>query len=161
MLKDSDLGYLVDLIESVGPEAATQVVVVLDLPHDLSSVSRARDFVKETFEQWGIEEPLDDALLVVSELATNALTHAGSSYRVQLSVTDQALRIEVDDDGTGTPGAAAAHRDRGARPRAAPGRRAGRVVGHGGRGRWRQADLGRAPAGRLGGRRVGRLDAYP
>ncbi len=75
----------------------------LDLPHDLSSVSRAREFVKETFAAWGIEEPLDDALLVVSELAANALTHAGSSYRVRLSTTDQALRIEVDDDGAGTP----------------------------------------------------------
>ena len=50
-----------------------------------------------------IDGPLDDALLVVSELAANALTHARSSYRIRLSATPMALRIEVDDAGAGTP----------------------------------------------------------
>lgn len=101
VLEDADLGYLVDLLESVGSPFQSQAVI--ELPHDLSSVSLAREFVRETLAEWGIDEPLDDALLVVSELAANALTHAGSSYEVRLSATAHALRIEVDDDGAGTP----------------------------------------------------------
>jgi DNA-binding NarL/FixJ family response regulator len=101
VLKDSDLSYLVDLLESVG--RATDTEAVIDLPHDLSSVSAARQFVKRKLTEWGIDEPLDDALLVVSELAANALTHAHSSYRVRLAASDLALRIEVDDGGAGTP----------------------------------------------------------
>ena len=101
VLKDSDLGYLIDLLESVGRSGATYAVI--DLPDELSSVADARRFVKEQLAAWGISEPMDDALLVVSELAANALTHAGSSYRLRLSATAMALRIEVDDAGAGTP----------------------------------------------------------
>jgi CheY-like chemotaxis protein/anti-sigma regulatory factor (Ser/Thr protein kinase) len=101
VLKDADLGYLVELLESVGRPADSQAVI--DLPDELSSVSHARRFVREKLGEWGIVEPVDDALLVVSELAANALTHARSSYRIRLSATDHALRIEVDDNGAGTP----------------------------------------------------------
>lgn len=101
VLKDADLGYLVELLESVGRTVDNEAII--DLPHDLSSVSEARRFVKQKLADWGIVEPLDDALLVVSELAANALTHAHSSYRVRLAANDVALRIEVDDGGTGTP----------------------------------------------------------
>jgi anti-sigma regulatory factor (Ser/Thr protein kinase) len=101
VLKDADLGYLVDLLEAVVRPDDTQAVI--DLPDELSSVGRARRFVKERLSEWGIDGPVDDALLVVSELAANALTHARSSYRLRVSATSHALRIEVDDSGTGTP----------------------------------------------------------
>lgn len=101
VLKDADLSYLIDLLESVGRAADHEAVI--DLPHDLSSVSDARRFVRQKLAEWGIDDPVDDALLVVSELAANALTHAHSSYRVRIATTIAALRIEVDDDGAGTP----------------------------------------------------------
>jgi CheY-like chemotaxis protein/anti-sigma regulatory factor (Ser/Thr protein kinase) len=101
VLKDADLGYLVDLLESVTSPGESQAAI--NLPDDLTSVSVARRFVRERLRDWGIDGPLDDALLVVSELAANALTHARSSYQVRLSATDHALRIEVDDQGAGTP----------------------------------------------------------
>ena len=101
VLKDADLGYLVELLESV--TRASDAEAVLDLPNDLSSVSLARRFVRATLSEWGIEEPLDDAQLVVSELAANALTHADSSYRVRITTSGVALRIEVEDGGLGTP----------------------------------------------------------
>ncbi len=101
VVKDADLGYLVDLLESVGRSDAT--LAVLELPDDLRSVSTARRFVRQKLDEWGIDGPVDDALLVASELAANALTHARSSYRLRLSVSDQALRIEVADAGAGTP----------------------------------------------------------
>ncbi len=101
VVKDADLGYLIQLLESVRRPTAAEAAI--ELPHDLSSVSAARRFVKQTLAQWGISEPLDDALLVVSELAANAVTHAASSYRVRIATTGPALRIEVDDAGDGTP----------------------------------------------------------
>ena len=101
VLKDADLGYLIELLESVGRSAETQAAI--DLPDDLSSVSEARRFVRAHLRDWGIRAPLDDALLVVSELAANALTHARTSYRLRLSASTAALRIEVDDAGAGAP----------------------------------------------------------
>jgi DNA-binding NarL/FixJ family response regulator len=101
VLKDADLGYLVELLESVGRSAEAQAAI--DLPDDLSSVSEARRFVRAHLRDWGISAPLDDALLVVSELAANALTHARTSYRLRLSASTAALRIEVDDAGAGSP----------------------------------------------------------
>ena len=101
VFKDADLGYLLDLLESVGSAAKDEAV--LELANELSTVAVARRFVRDKLAEWGIDEPVDDAQLVVSELAANALTHAHSSYRVRLAANEAALRIEVDDDGTGTP----------------------------------------------------------
>jgi len=102
VLKDEDIDYLVTLLESVA-RPAPDSEAVLDLPQDLGSVRQARRFVKETLAQWDLLGLVDDALLVVSELAANAITHADSDYRVRLASTAQTLRIEVRDDGTGTP----------------------------------------------------------
>jgi CheY-like chemotaxis protein/anti-sigma regulatory factor (Ser/Thr protein kinase) len=102
VLKDTDIDYLVSLLESVARPAA-DAEAALDLPQDLGSVRLARRFVRETLGEWDLLGLLDDALLVVSELAANAITHADSDYRVRLASTAQTLRIEVTDDGTGTP----------------------------------------------------------
>src|ERR1700754_3688802 len=53
--------------------------------------------------EWDLLPVVDDALLVVSELAANAITHAASDYRVRLASTPWSLRIEVRDGGQGTP----------------------------------------------------------
>jgi chemotaxis response regulator CheB len=101
VLKDVELDYLVDLLESVShprPDASA-----IDLPHDPASVLLARQFVREKLTGWRLDALLDDAFLVVSELATNAIRHAGSAYRVGLSRTSTAVRIEVRDAGPGTP----------------------------------------------------------
>ena len=102
VLKDSDIDYLVTLLESVSrphehPDA------VLDLPQDLSSVRSARRFVRKVLAEWDLLPLMDDAQLVVSELAANAITHAASDYRVRLTSSAHSLRIEVRDGGSGTP----------------------------------------------------------
>jgi DNA-binding NarL/FixJ family response regulator len=101
VLKDEDLDYLVDLLESVAEAREGQAT--LDLPQELTSVRTARQFVDEMLAEWKIEDLRDDALLVVSELTANAITHAKSACLLRLSVTDSALRIEVVDTGKGTP----------------------------------------------------------
>ena len=102
VLKDADIDYLVDLLESV-TRPATSEEAVLDLPQDLASVREARSFVRERLAEWDLESLLDDAFIVVSELAANAITHADSSYRIRLALSEAALRIEVRDGGAGTP----------------------------------------------------------
>ncbi len=102
VLKDSDIDYLVALLESVS-QPAEHPDAVLDLPQDLASVRTARRFVRKILTEWGLAPLLDDAQLVVSELAANAITHAASDYRVRLSSSSHSLRIEVRDGGSGTP----------------------------------------------------------
>jgi CheY-like chemotaxis protein len=99
--KGDEIDYLVDLLESVGKRPETEVV--LDLPQALTSAGQARRFVADTVKDWELEPILDDALLVASELATNAVTHADSSCRIRLSLGPASLRIDVLDTGAGTP----------------------------------------------------------
>jgi CheY-like chemotaxis protein len=99
--KDARLDFLVDLLESVGQGVSAEGV--LQLPRQPSSAGLARRFVRRTMGIWGLDALLDDALVVASELAANAVTHAGSSARLRLSLKPAALRIEVSDAGSGTP----------------------------------------------------------
>jgi CheY-like chemotaxis protein/anti-sigma regulatory factor (Ser/Thr protein kinase) len=101
VLKDAQLDYLVDLLESVGTRG--EWAATLDLPRELSSVRLARRFVAEKVAEWNLETISDDALLVTSELAANAITHAESGCQIRLSLTSTAFRIDVIDTGSGTP----------------------------------------------------------
>jgi DNA-binding NarL/FixJ family response regulator len=100
VLKDVELDYLVDLLTEVGSQGQ---VVSCDLPEDLSSVREARRFLRETLATWDLTALEDASQLVVSELVTNAITHAHSACRLQLSRRGTTVRIEVVDGGTGTP----------------------------------------------------------
>jgi CheY-like chemotaxis protein len=101
VLKDQDLDHLVGLLEHLGPRS--EDVRVLDLPHDPAAAGRARDWVRSALLEWGLDELVDDALLVVSELVGNAVTHAASSCRLSVSRANDSVRIEVTDRGEGTP----------------------------------------------------------
>ncbi|MFJ7493253.1 ATP-binding protein [Streptomyces sp. NPDC097727] len=73
------------------------------------SVPATREFVREAVADWGFGARLDDVLLCVSELATNALVHGvppGRGYLVRLLLEEggPALRVEVHDSGGGRPG---------------------------------------------------------
>lgn len=101
VLKDAELGYLLDLLEDVG--RGGELNESASFGRELESVPRARDFTRRTLTGWGVAG-VDEALLVVTELAGNAVLHARSSYDVRLSRSTQGvLRIEVSDDGAGTP----------------------------------------------------------
>jgi DNA-binding NarL/FixJ family response regulator len=101
VLKDAELDYLVDLLATVGSRASRQRVV--DLPRALTSAALARRFVSETLSAWDLDKLRDAALLVTSELAANAITHADSAFRIRLSLTPSAVRIDVVDQGAGAP----------------------------------------------------------
>jgi len=63
-----------------------------------SAVAAVRRFVGETIRGWGGgDDAADDATLIASELATNALLHARSPFRVTLHRTDGTVRLDVED----------------------------------------------------------------
>ncbi|MGW6983804.1 ATP-binding protein [Streptomyces sp. NPDC054932] len=66
-------------------------------------VAKGRDFTRQALLDWGWDgsETSEDALLLVSELLTNAALHAGGCVELALSA-GEVLRIEVFD-GTTTP----------------------------------------------------------
>lgn len=102
VLKDADLDYLVDLLESLAV-AQEPSATVLDLPQDLLSVRQARGFVRTVLADWQLPDLSDAVQLVVSELVTNAITHAASACQLRLVRTVGSLRVEVQDGGAGTP----------------------------------------------------------
>ncbi|MFD8386180.1 ATP-binding protein [Streptomyces sp. NPDC059679] len=79
-------------------------------PNDDRSVSQARRFVAVALDRWHITQRRDDVLLCVSELATNALTHAGmregDHFLVTVDHADGRLRVEVYDPSQCHPRAA-------------------------------------------------------
>jgi anti-sigma regulatory factor (Ser/Thr protein kinase) len=65
-----------------------------------TAVREARAEVRRQLEGWGIAERgevADVAELLVGELATNALVHAGSHFRLTLFAAHGVLRCEVAD----------------------------------------------------------------
>lgn len=63
----------------------------------MSQVSAARQFVVATVAGWGLAA--EDAGLVATELATNALVHARSPFEVSIDYQHPTLVVEVTDEG--------------------------------------------------------------
>ncbi|MFD9863253.1 SpoIIE family protein phosphatase [Streptomyces alboflavus] len=61
------------------------------------SVATARSFVRDTLQGWGFSDIVDDAVVLTSELVTNAVVHAGTAADVLCLRTEDAVRIEVSD----------------------------------------------------------------
>ena len=101
VLKDADLDHLVDVLSSFG--APMDDGATIDLENNPDSVARAREFARARIIEWQAQALLDDALVVVSELVSNAVSHARSAPTLRLTYGAETLRIEVADDGTGTP----------------------------------------------------------
>lgn len=70
---------------------------------DLASAGAARRFVASQLATWSCDHLADTALLLVSELVTNAVLHGRSGLDLVLLLTDEALRIEVHDESDGQP----------------------------------------------------------
>ena len=74
----------------------------VDLPPDPRSAGQARQFIRSTLGEWGLGELDGDAELMVSELVTNALLHAGTVITVQATMCGDdrrwTLRVGVSDD---------------------------------------------------------------
>jgi anti-sigma regulatory factor (Ser/Thr protein kinase) len=71
--------------------------VEVTLPSSPTSARAARRFVVDALTRLELETLADVAELLVSELVTNALLHAGSEVRVRVLPNGERLRVEVLD----------------------------------------------------------------
>jgi len=62
------------------------------------AAGQAREAVREAVTDWLLSSCLDDALLIVSELVTNATSHSSGEVSLHLRASGTLLRIEVHDE---------------------------------------------------------------
>lgn len=74
-----------------------------EFDRDLRSSSHARRFVSAALERWDCEDALDTVQLLVTELVTNAVVHAGAKPSVAVILLPHALRVEVGDSDPSGP----------------------------------------------------------
>jgi anti-sigma regulatory factor (Ser/Thr protein kinase) len=81
-----------------GPEG-TERIVRLALPPDVPAVRLARQATRDTLAAWKLGHLEEDAVLLVSELVTNAVRHARDTGGIGLELAneDGCLRVEVQD----------------------------------------------------------------
>ena len=71
-------------------------------PNAAASVAAARRYVLDAIGDQ--TEPVAEATaIVVSELATNCVRHAGTAFTIEVETTPARLRVEVTDTGGGVP----------------------------------------------------------
>jgi anti-sigma regulatory factor (Ser/Thr protein kinase) len=68
------------------------------------AVGHTRRFTRRTLRAWGVgRDDTDAVLLIVSELATNALVHTDGQVRLDLTLLDDRVRVSVTDSSPRTP----------------------------------------------------------
>ncbi|KAB1990534.1 SpoIIE family protein phosphatase [Streptomyces triticiradicis] len=67
------------------------------------AVRHARRYTRRALRSWGVGAYTDTALLIVSELVTNALVHTDGQVRLDLTLVNHRLRIAVADNSPRTP----------------------------------------------------------
>jgi hypothetical protein len=75
----------------------------VEFAKDPASVPAARRFVRDAVRSWGLHASEDAAVQLTSELATNSLLHARSSFLVVVSRRPDAVRVEVRDRSVALP----------------------------------------------------------
>lgn len=74
------------------------------LPASLAATGEGRHFVADFCRREGVgPRTADDAVLLTSELLTNAFMHARSPAELTIHLVDGALRIEVSDTSAAPP----------------------------------------------------------
>ncbi len=75
-----------------------------DLPVDPVSARQARRFVTEALASWSLDAVTDEAVLLTSEVVTNALLHTGTGQiQLRLVLLPDGVRIEIVDDSPTLP----------------------------------------------------------
>ena len=71
--------------------------VIARFPPQRASVAAARQFVTDALVAAGVTGALDEARLLVSELATNAVLHAATDFSVSVHIAAGRVYVEVRD----------------------------------------------------------------
>ena len=64
---------------------------------------QARQFVQRALARWHLDGVLDTVTLLTSELATNAVVHAGTRFAVLVARDENEVLVEVLDGSLGMP----------------------------------------------------------
>lgn len=67
------------------------------LPPAAQSVVTARRHVRDVLRRWGCDDLVDAALLLTSEIVTNAVLHARTVVELAVSRTADGVRVDVSD----------------------------------------------------------------
>jgi anti-sigma regulatory factor (Ser/Thr protein kinase) len=68
-----------------------------------TAAGAARGFVQACLDRWGIHDSRDSALLLASELVTNAAVHARTRIEVTVAVARSSLEVGVADESPRPP----------------------------------------------------------
>jgi anti-sigma regulatory factor (Ser/Thr protein kinase) len=90
-------------VDSRGTGQTTDIDAHISLRPEPTQVAVARRFVADTLEKWGIRDLQEVASLLVSELVTNSVVHAGSDITLTLSSEGPQVRFEVRDGSAHPP----------------------------------------------------------
>jgi anti-sigma regulatory factor (Ser/Thr protein kinase) len=99
--RDDDVALLLMRYDGMAVRPLRESWTVWRVPE---AVRHARRFTRRTLRAWGVsQDTMDAALLVVSELVTNALVHTGGQVRLDLSLVNHRLRLAVADTSPRSP----------------------------------------------------------
>ena len=79
------------------PAHDTLKVARREFPPAPETAAAAREFVHDTLLSWGVPDPFDDVILLVSELVTNAVIHARSPLDVAVRRLEGSVEVMVTD----------------------------------------------------------------
>lgn len=96
-----NVNQLLEVLDTVGRPSAT--TATKRFPPALESVRAARKYLEAHCTTWGCGQVTEIATLIVSELATNAVVHAGSAFDVTITRLPDVLRIDVSDESGDAP----------------------------------------------------------
>ncbi|MFI7222564.1 ATP-binding protein [Nonomuraea angiospora] len=83
---------------ATGQSPATRRTASWWLSADLGSVRTARRLTRDKLADWGFDDRIEVAELLVSELVANALDHAHGQVHLAFSAENGLLRCEVEDE---------------------------------------------------------------
>ena len=87
----------------MAPRAGALWAHEITLAPERQSVATARRFVREHLTGHGLPLLVDDVTLVASELATNALRHAGTAFTVTITAFPDDVVLSVEDGSPSIP----------------------------------------------------------
>ncbi|MFF7770995.1 ATP-binding protein [Streptomyces massasporeus] len=90
-------------LTQAGSSSATVRALEISVAADRALVAEVRHSVRTTLASWGAGAIADDMAVVASELASNALKHAGDEATVRLRLEEGQALLEVDDSSIQRP----------------------------------------------------------
>ncbi|MEU0676108.1 ATP-binding protein [Streptomyces sp. NPDC006172] len=90
-------------LTQAGSSSATVRALEISIAADKALVAEVRHAVQAALVSWGASAIADDMAVVASELASNALKHAGGGATVRLRLAEGQALLEVDDGSARQP----------------------------------------------------------